>query len=179
MRSFKTMNYKPNLRPLGPPPAPGTVPPVRYEPLSRANGRTDPYGNIVIDSYLTAEQSEITLNHELVHRFLSPKFGPFLRFRAQVRISGYIRSAMLKYLEESFAQSYALMRPLGFRQALIKGFKFPLYPNTTYISIAQQAQIRGQLLGVIIVDGQAMTVSLEHGLPPAEQQQSDPHPAPR
>ena len=168
LKSFKTMNYKPSLEYVSPPPPPGTVPAIQYQAVADAIGETDAYGNIVIDSGLDADEAKITLNHELVHRFFSPKFGPFLRLRARVAISGYMRSAMLRYLEEAMAEGYAQVRAEGFT-GVIKGIRFPISPRTEYISIDEQAGIRGQLLGVIIVNGQAMTVSLQRGLPPASQ----------
>lgn len=86
-------------------------------------GETDAYGNIVIDSGLDADEAQITLSHELVHRFFSPKFGPFLQLRARVAISGYVRSAMLRYLEEALAEGYAQIRAEGFK-GVIEGSAF-------------------------------------------------------
>ena len=171
VKSFKNMNYKPSLEYVSPPPAPGAVPDIQFQPLAGSMGITDEYGNIIISSALDADEARITLDHELVHRFFSPKFGPFLRLRARVGISGYMRSAMLRYLEEAMAEGYAQCRAQGFT-GVIKGIRFPINPRTEYLSIDEQSAVRGQILGTIIVNGQIMTVSLQHGLPPPPQQES-------
>jgi hypothetical protein len=38
---------------------------------------------------------------------LSPRFGPPGHLRAQLNISVYMRSALLRYLEEALAEGYA------------------------------------------------------------------------
>jgi hypothetical protein len=144
------MNYRPTLERVGPPPAPGTVPSIQYAPLAGAMGETDAYGNIVIDSGLDADEAQITLNHELVHRFFSPKFGPFLQLRARVAISGYVRSAMLRYLEEALAEGYAQIRAEG-SKGVIEGIRFSLKGRNPYISISERDQVGGQFFGVIVV----------------------------
>jgi len=52
-------------------------------------------------------EQRLTLLHELVHRYLSPKTGPFLKIRAELKMAGYVRSAFLRYLEEALAEGYA------------------------------------------------------------------------
>ena len=176
LRSFRTMNYKPGLRSVSPPPAPGTVEPFVARPLIGKRGSTDPYGNITVEIRLPYKEQNLTMDHEAVHRFFSPKFGPFLHLRARVAVSGYFRSAMLRYLEEAMAEGYAQVRAEGFR-GVITGIKFPLEGEHPYITIQQAAAFRGQFLGVIIVDGQAMIVSLEHGSAYATPQKSEQSPA--
>jgi hypothetical protein len=162
LKGFEFRNVRPGLENIGPAPAPGTVPAIEFKPLSNALGITTAYGNIVIDSGLDEAESRITLDHELVHRFLSPKFGPFLRLRASVRINGYVRSAMLKYLEEAMAEGYAQVRAHGL-QGVITGVRWPIVGG--YLSIDEMAVMRGTILGTIVVDGRLMHVSIVQGSP--------------
>jgi len=138
----------------------------------RALGTTSPYGNIVIDSSLDAKEAEITLDHELVHRFFSPKFGPLLEWRASLRISGYLRSAMLKYLEEAMAEGYAQVRAKGF-VGIIDGICWPIKGG--YLSIEQMQVMGGTILGTIVVDGRLMHVSVVHqSMPQMEKKSTTP-----
>ena len=163
MGRFKSRNYKPHLLCVDPPPPPGSIPKIQYKPIADM-GETDDYGN-TIDSGLSPKDAKITLDHEMVHRFFSAKFGPFRQLRANIAISGYIRSAMLKSLEAAMAEGYAQLRAPGVRtlaQVIKAGGRFPL-KGTRYLRIKQRAAFQGQFLGVIVVNGQAMTVSLDHG----------------
>ena len=173
IKSFKTMNYRPQpLQAIRDPPPPGT-PPIQKRPLADSAGTTDPYGNIIIDTGLDADEARITLNHEKVHRFLSPRFGPFLKFRARLNITAYNRSAILRYIEEALAEGVAQGIKLGPREGFIRGLKFPIDQgyDPPYLSIDQMGEAWGQFIGIIVVDGQAMTVSLQRGVRQRQQQQ--------
>ncbi len=170
MGGFKSIKVKPGWVKIPPPPAPGTVPVIEFRPIVD-RGQTSPYGHIIIDSKLDAEEAKITLDHELVHRFFSPKFGPFRQLRAQVRISGYLRSAMLQYLEEALAESYAQVKALGFKsegfdakgagRGVKIGVRWPI--SGGYLTIQEASVIRGLFVGVIVVEGQILHVALEPG----------------
>jgi hypothetical protein len=159
---FKFSKVKPGVLDVGPPPAPGSVPAIEYRPLSGSLGETSAYGDIVIDSRLSQVESRITLDHELVHRFFSPKLGPFRRLRASVRISGYVRSALLRYLEEAMAEGVAQVRANGL-QGVITGIRWPIVGG--YLSIDELAVMRGTIVGTIVVDGRIMHVTLVQGQP--------------
>ena len=165
---FKLNGVRPGLMDVGPPPAPGSVPAIEFRPIPDALGTTSAYGDITIDSGLSASESQITLDHELVHRFFSPKLGPFRRLRASVRISGYVRSAMLKYLEEAMAEGYAQVRAHGL-QGVITGIRWPMEGG--YLSIEEMSVMRGTIVGTIVVEGRLMHVSIVQGNP-------DPAPEP-
>jgi hypothetical protein len=162
LKGFKFKEVSPGLMDVGAPPAPGSVPAIEFKPLPNDLGITTPYGDIVIDSGLSEEESRMTLDHELVHRYFSPKFGPFRRLRASVNISGYVRSAMLRYLEEAMAEGYAQVRAHGL-QGVITGIRWPIAGG--YLSIDQMAVMRGTIFGTIVVDGRLMHVSMVQGSP--------------
>lgn len=162
LKGFEFKKVSPGFLDVGPAPAPGSVPAIEFKPISDALGTTSAYGNIVIDSRLSEAESRITLDHELVHRYFSPKLGPFLRLRASVRISGYVNSAMLRYLEEAMAEGCAQVRAHGL-QGVITGIRWPVAGG--YLSIEQMAVMRGTILGTIVVDGRLMRVSIVRGSP--------------
>ncbi|WP_419804951.1 hypothetical protein [Terriglobus sp.] len=168
------MNYRPSLQNVPPPPAPGTVEPFTAKLLVGKWGTTDPYGNITVDIRLPFKDGNMTIDHEMVHRFFAPKFGPFRHLRARVAMSGYNRSAMLRYLEEAIAECNAQIRAEGIR-GIVAGLRFPLEGEKPYISVQQGAAIRGQFIGVIVVDGQVLTVTLDYGPAPAAPPQVDRH----
>ena len=161
LKGFEFKKVSPGLVDAGLPPAPGTVPAIEFKPISD-RGITDAYGNITIDSGLDETETRMTLDHELVHRYFSPKFGPFLRLRASVGISGYVNSAMLRYLEEAMAEGCAQVRAHGL-QGVITGIRWPVAGG--YLSIEQMAVIRGTILGTIVVDGRLLRVSIVRGSP--------------
>ncbi len=160
LEGFKFKGVKPGFLDVGPEPPPGSVPSIEWKPLPDALGTTSAYGDIVIDSGLDAAESRITLDHELVHRYFSPRLGPFRRLRASARISGYVRSAMLRYLEEALAEGYAQVRAHGLK-GVITGIRWPIQGG--YLSIEEMAVMRGTILGTIVVEGRLMHVSIVQG----------------
>jgi len=91
---------------------------------SRTLGTTSPFGEIRISSTASAAEQALARVHELVHQFLTPRFGVLRTFRVQVAISGYTRVALLRYLEEALAQTVALVRVQGI-SFVLEGIKFP------------------------------------------------------
>ena len=71
-----------------------------------------------------AEQALVRA-HEVVHRFLTPRFGLLRAFRVRLSMSGYLRSALLQYLEEALAETVAQLRVNGTAGAL-QGLRFPV-----------------------------------------------------
>ena len=82
-------------------------------------GKTDWEGNITIARGLSGRQLEETLRHETVHSVLTPKRGPFVGARRELRALAYKRSALARYAEEALAQTYAT-------RSLAKGLAFPV-----------------------------------------------------
>jgi len=62
------------------------------------------------DAYL---QMLSTLYHEQVHMAIAPKFYLFRELRVFMRQSAYNKSYILRYLEESLAETIGLLRARG------------------------------------------------------------------
>lgn len=88
-------------------------------------GKTTAYGVISVARNQSLSEQRVTLFHELVHRYFSPRVGPFRKLRAEIRISAYGRSALLRYLEEALAEGYGQLRVHGLGNAL-GAIKFPI-----------------------------------------------------
>ncbi len=146
----------------------GTPPPVGVPPRitrpfrlpSGALGETDAWGNIAVSRNQSLTEQRLTLYHEWVHSILSPRFGPLRQLRAQLRFSAYQRSALLQYLEEAMAESYAQLRVHGMQNILV-GIRFPVAGG--YITISQMTS-EGVALGNIILGGARFTVYLQTGV---------------
>ncbi len=82
-------------------------------------GATDPLGNIIIQHGVSGQQLVQTLEHERVHRFLSPFQGPLAKLRAQLGAAAYENSHFLRFTEEMIAEGYAT-------GSLRKGIMHPL-----------------------------------------------------
>jgi hypothetical protein len=84
-----------------------------------------------------------------VHSALSPKFRVFRAFRAGLKASGYWRSALLRFLEEALAESYAMFKTRGLLAA-IKAVTFPI--SNGYVTITQLSA-EGTRIGTIALAG--------------------------
>ena len=94
----------------------------RYRPaitddskLPAGQGYTDKYGNITVSPNGTKDEQLLVLYHEQIHSMLSPKLEFLREFRADLRLSGYQNSALLRYLEEALAETYAQLRVHGIK----------------------------------------------------------------
>ena len=147
---------------IGPPPAAGVLPTITrpFRLASGALGETDAWGNIAVSRNQTLTEQRLTLYHEWVHSILSPRFGPFRQFRAQLRMSAYTRSALLQYLEEAMAESYAQLRARGLQNILV-GIRFPLTGG--YVTITQMVS-EGTAIGNIILGATRFTVYVQTGV---------------
>jgi hypothetical protein len=50
-------------------------------------GQADAFGVIEVSRNQTMTEQRITLMHELVHRYFSPRTGPLRKVRAEVKLS--------------------------------------------------------------------------------------------
>lgn len=164
-KSMKEVRARPSWRPsnpglidAGPPPAargpffkPRISRPIRLP--NGSLGQTDWYGNIWVTRDQVLGEQRVTLYHELVHSWLSPKFRLFRHLRASVRASAYVRSALLRYLEEALAEGFGQLKVNGFAAAT-KAITFPLGKNgiNGYVTISQLAA-EGHAIGSIILGG--------------------------
>ena len=101
------------------------------------------------------EEMLVTLYHEQVHQFIAPKFYIFREFRAFMRQSGYLRSYLLRYLEEALAETIGQMRARGMSMGyIIEGFNFPIVNTEYQITYSLlRAEVAGIVLGPVVVGG--------------------------
>jgi hypothetical protein len=122
-------------------------------------GETTAYGEISIARNQTLSEQRVTLFHELVHRYFSPRIGPFRKLRAELNMSAYSRSALLRYLEEAFAEGYSQLRVHGLTKAL-GAIKFPL--EGSYVTVSELAS-EGLAIGTIALGGTLFRVTISLG----------------
>lgn len=125
-------------------------------------GGSDAYGVIEISREQVLTEQKLTLFHELVHRYFSPRTGPFRQLRAELRMTMYEHSAFLQYLEEALAEGYGQLKVHGLGKA-IAAYRFPVQRG--YVTVAQ-LKGEGQALGAIVLGGSLFYVSISHGKMP-------------
>lgn len=125
-------------------------------------GETSAYGVITVARNQTLTEQRITLLHELVHRFFSPRTGPLRKLRAELSMSAYSRSALLRYMEEALAEGYAQLRVHGLALA-ISALRFPLQAG--YVTVSMLLK-EGKAIGTIMLGGTVFYVSISQGVMP-------------
>jgi len=155
-----------NRPPIRLPPPPARPPTTRYVPsLSNGSlGRTTAYGDIEISLAQSASEQRVSLAHELVHRFFTPKMAALRQLRAELRLTAYNRSAFLRYLEEALAEGWGQLREHGLLSSL-KGLYFPI--KNGYVTLSQAAT-GGNLMGTIMLAGRRIYVYISTGEMPVE-----------
>lgn len=149
---------------VGTPPPPGNQLKLS-RPSAIASGSlggTSAYGAIKVARNQSMTEQRITLLHELVHRYFSPRTGPLRQLRAELSMSAYSRSALLRYLEEAMAEGYAQLRINGLAQA-IAALRFPLQGG--YVTVSMLIQ-EGKAIGTITLGGVVFYVSISQGAIP-------------
>jgi hypothetical protein len=152
---------RPQIRPLNdmgpPPPAGSQLRIARPSSLPGGSlGSTDAYGAIAIARNQSLTEQRLTLFHELVHRYFSPRTGPLRRLRANVAMSGYERSAFLRYLEEALAEGYGQLRVNGLARALA-AYRFPIAYG--YVAVSE-ITAEGIAVGTISLGGTILVVTI-------------------
>jgi hypothetical protein len=104
-------------------------------------------------------EQRVTLFHELVHRYFSPRVGVLRKLRAEISMSAYSRSALLRYLEEALAEDYGQLRVHGLAKAL-GAIRFPLQGGDVTVS---QLATEGLAIGTITLGGLLFNVSISLG----------------
>ncbi len=130
--------------------------------LPAGQGATSAYGDVVYSTAGTATEQQLARLHELVHSFFSPRLALFRTFRARLAVSAYTRSAILRYLEESLAESFAQIRVNGLGH-LLTGIRFPI--SNGYLTL-QQLACEGAELGKIIFGTERFSVQFIVSGPP-------------
>jgi len=115
-------------------------------------GATDPLGNIVIQHGVSGQQLVQTLEHERVHRFLSPFTGPLMKLRAQLGAAAYENSQFLRFTEEMIAEGYASgSLQKGIMHPLVNDYKITAKglaaESTAFGGIVAEAATTGAILG--------------------------------
>jgi len=130
-------------------------PGIQSDPsLPAGEGSTSPFGEVRLSPAGSATEQALVRAHELVHRFLTPRFGVLRTFRVQLGMSAYLRSALLQYLEEAIAETVAQLRVNGF-SGLLEGIKFPVANG--YVSI-NNLMSEGAAIGTIAAGTQFFSV---------------------
>lgn len=156
-RGRPQIHGRPNL---GKPPAGKRLDVSRPAALAGGTlGETTPYGAISVARNQSMTEQRVTLLHELVHRYLSPRVGPLQQLRAELRMSAYSRSALLRYLEEAMAEGYAQLRINGLASA-VEALRFPLTHG--YVTVSTLG-MEGAAIGTITVGGTLFYVSVSMG----------------
>lgn len=122
-------------------------------------GETTAYGLIRVSRKQSLSEQKLTLFHELVHRHFSPRIRPFRKLRAELNMSAYSRSALLRYLEETLAEGYGQLRVYGVASAF-GAIKFPLQGG--YVTVSQLTS-EGIAIGTITLGGTLFRVSISLG----------------
>jgi len=130
--------------------------------LPEGQGATTCYGDVRYSTAGTATERQLVRLHELVHSFLSPRLALFRTFRARLAVSAYARSAILRYLEEALAESFAQIRVNGLGH-LLTGIRFPI--SNGYLTL-QQLACEGAELGKIVFGTERFSVQFIVGGPP-------------
>jgi hypothetical protein len=138
----------------------------RYRPTTTGDptmpagrGRTTPDGDITYSTAGSQADQNLVLYHEQVHQFLTPKLQQFRSFRVELRMSGYQKSQLLRYLEEALAEAVAQLRVNGVK-GLPFAMSFPLdspYYKLTLSGVMIEAAI---YVGTIVVGGITLHVFL-------------------
>lgn len=141
----------------------------RYRPtvtgdpaLPAGAGATNKFGDITYSTAGSAEDQALALFHERVHSFLSPKLEPLRELRADVGMTGYRDSELLRYIEEALAESYAQLRVKGIK-GLPVGIRFPIQNGyVTLDGVLKEAKIASAIyIGTIGVGGLTYYVYVE------------------
>lgn len=98
-------------------------------PGGKSAGMTSQWGDIVLLVANNIDDVNAVKMHELVHRFLIPKlqmFPKLRQFSAVLKNQGYLRSNILRYLEEALAETVAQLTVYGVNwRNFMVGVRFP------------------------------------------------------
>ncbi len=134
-------------------------------PAGRSAGMTNQWGDIQLLVARNIDDVNATRIHELVHRFLVPKlqvFPKFRQFSAVLKNQSYLRSNILRYLEEALAETVAQLTVYGVNwRNFMVGVRFPVGQagESCYVTKAALAtEAGGVLLGPINIGGMIFRV---------------------
>jgi hypothetical protein len=160
---LNVLKEKPSLikEPL---PPPGRLPFRFTAKLPEGKGYTDWYGYIRIAVFGTDDLKWAVTLHEKMHSFLRPKLAPLRELRAGFASSAYNRSAIMKYLEEVFAECYSICEREGYSWSNIEqALDFPI--ANRYVTVTQLVT-EGEAVGTVVTGSRAFMVLLLAETPP-------------
>jgi len=122
-------------------PAPPKTPGRWYEPktfltdeLGPGGGVTSEWGDVWISSEGTEADVELARLHERMHQILTPKFYLLRDVRVTWKLGAYIGSSLLRYLEETLAETRAQIKHYGWSwENAWTGIKFPVVEGYCYL----------------------------------------------
>jgi hypothetical protein len=168
LKEVVRLRSKPGLADVGPDAQAGRwwrKPSLTRDPaMTPGEGSTSAFGDITVSARGTATEQQLALFHEQVHSALSPRFILLRTFRARLNMSAYMRSALLQYLEEAMAETYAQLRVNGVG-GLWEGIRFPVANG--YMTIQDLAS-EGAQIGTILVGTQRFSVQFVPGPPSSD-----------
>ena len=119
--------------------------------LMAGEGYTTEYGDIFYSSRGSAEAQRLARVHEKVHAFLTPKLQVMREVRVVLNSNGYLKSYLLRYIEEALAETVAQVTVKGWREAMV-GVAFPV--KNGYVTVAgMKSEVAGIMLGPVNVAG--------------------------
>lgn len=159
----------PGLPAVGSDPANGRLwsrPGITSDPtLPPGAGSTSPFGEVRLSPLGSATDQALARAHEMVHQFLTPRFGVLRAFRVRLSMSGYVRSQLLQYLEEAIAETVAQLRVNGM-SAILEGVKFPVANG--YVTISSILS-EGAAIGTVAAGTQSFSVQFIPSGPDADE----------
>jgi hypothetical protein len=115
--------------------------------LGAGEGFTDKFGNVTYSTRGTPTDIALVRFHEQVHSILSPKLNFLREFRANVTMTAYEKSSLLRYTEEALAETYAQLRVNGIKE-VFTGLRFPIKEGYVTLSdVVTEAAIGTILAG--------------------------------
>ncbi len=138
-------------------------------PQGPVTGMTNQWGEVTLFVTKNIKDVKATRAHEIVHKFLTPKlqmFPKIRQFRAVIKNQGYLRSYLLRYLEEALAETFAQLTVNGINyRNFMAGIRFPVGQagEGCYVtSAALKIEAKGIFLGPISVGGMIFNVYFEY-----------------
>jgi hypothetical protein len=88
-----------------------------------------------------------------IHQRLTQAFALLGNPGLYVRMGAYKRSFILRYVEEACAEAYALAKVGGVNSGELTALQFPLNGNYGITVARMQSELKGVLLGPVVVGG--------------------------
>lgn len=148
------------FRARGPVAPPRSAPGFYFRPglrsvrtLGAGTGETSWFGEISISRFGTSTDRRLAALHESFHRALMPKLDILRQVRVEGRAASYHGSALITYLEETIAETYAQVSVHGIRD-LLTGIVFPV--KNGYVTLFAQKVINNRTVLPVVPEAAGM-----------------------